>query len=208
MSLSPQDYASLAELGPPGISHVAEVEAVDPAIHPLTSEHPRAAGPAYPVTLPTDDAGGVSRAILEAPAGSVLVIRAPSETNAAVFGGLSAIDAARAQLAAIVVDGRVCDLEEIADVRIPVFARGLSPIAMKLRSLEAPYSFGALCGGVNIERADVVVGGPEGLVVFSEAVARDVLAQAPALLEREQTFKHRMSLGTPLWKLAEEMLGK
>lgn len=205
IALGAEEYALLAEVGPPGLSHVVDVEALDRALVPVTPGSTAFAAPAFPVSLADGDLSGVSRALADVPAGFAVAIEGPPDATVAMYGGLSAFDAARAGVAAVVVDGLVCDLGELAEAGVPTFARGVAPVAARLTSFEGRYGRSAVCGGVRIREGDVLVGGADGVIVLPAGLAARALAEVPGLLARERSFRERMAQGTSLWEIAQEL---
>ncbi len=85
----------------------------------------------------TADARGdlmsVIAALQHAGAGDVLVVSAGSDEHA-VAGELFATEALRRGLAGIVIDGRCRDSRTLAEIDLPVYARGVAPSAFPARS--------------------------------------------------------------------------
>ncbi|GEL25583.1 dimethylmenaquinone methyltransferase [Pseudonocardia sulfidoxydans NBRC 16205] len=159
--------------------------AVDPAIHTLVPGT-RLAGPATTVVA-HDDHLGLLVAIREAPAGSVLVV-ATEGGRRAVSGELFATEAKRCGLAGIVVDGYCRDRAGIAEVGLPVYARGSTPMAGTTVN-PGRHGEAVQIGGVTVSPGDLVVGDDDGLVVgtvdqFAAAVpgAEEVERAEAALL--------------------------
>ncbi|KAK4058601.1 hypothetical protein OIO90_000045 [Microbotryomycetes sp. JL221] len=63
-----------------------------------------------------------------APSGSIIVISTPPHVKSASLGGLLAAGAQVRGVQAVVIDGRCRDLQEIRDMKLPVFARGHSTL--------------------------------------------------------------------------------
>ncbi|MGE5619918.1 MAG: RraA family protein [Sphingomonadaceae bacterium] len=91
-------------------------------------------------------------------------------------------------LAAVVVDGCIRDFDEIAELEMPVFARGagIRPFSthLELIDVNVPVEF----AGAQIRPGDIVVGDGDGIVVVPADRADDVLYQVKdiAVLEKEQ----------------------
>jgi len=101
-------------------------------------------------------------------------------------------------LAGIVVDGCVRDADEIAELEMPVFARGagIRPFAthLELVDVNMPVEF----AGTQIRPGDIVVGDGDGLVVVPTERADEVLLQAKdiAKIEKEQEEAIRRQVPT------------
>lgn len=117
--------------------------------------------------------------------GEVLVIDAGGQTDRAIVGGLLATYAQNRGLAGIVLDGAVRDLSELAELDIPIFARGVSHLG--------PYKDGPglirgniAVGGTAVSHGDLVVGDEDGIVFVPRHRAADVITAAEAVVERER----------------------
>jgi 4-hydroxy-4-methyl-2-oxoglutarate aldolase len=118
--------------------------------------------------LPARTIGGPSRlahltACEEAQPGDVLAIAAPRDLAASVLGGLAAAAIRQAGVAAVIVDGAVRDLDEVADSGLSVWSRSHTPITGRGR-LDAAEINGRLeVGGVAVEPGDVAVADRSGI---------------------------------------------
>lgn len=104
-------------------------------------------------------------------------------------------------LAAIVVDGSVRDADEIAEMAMPVFARGagIRPFAthLELIDVNVPVEF----AGTQIRPGDIVVGDGDGLVVVPPERAGDVLFQVRDIAEIEREQEEAIKRQAPLSEL-------
>jgi hypothetical protein len=89
-------------------------------------------------------------------------------------------------VAAIVVDGCVRDVDEIAEMSMPVFCRGGSTrpysIHLELSDFNVPVEF----AGAQIRPDDIVVGDSDGLVIVPGDRAEDILFQAGDIEDYER----------------------
>ncbi|MBI5304732.1 MAG: RraA family protein [Chloroflexi bacterium] len=129
--------------------------------------------------------------------GDVLVIAA-ANTPCWLLGENQAHYAMYRGLSGIVVDGCVRDADEIAEMAMPVFARGTGtrPFSthLELADVNVPVEF----AGTQIHPGDIVLGDGDGLVVVPSNRAEEVLFQALdiAVIEQdmEESIAHRVSL--------------
>jgi len=203
-TLDAESLQRLAALGGAAISHVGPVRPL-PALLPLTVAARRCIGPAWPVTVSANDVSGLAHACHDAPAGSVLVVTVEPAIEMAVIGGLSALEIVRAKLAGVVVNGYVCDLDEIEEAGVAVYALGLTAAAASLGTLQGDYRVGAEVSGVRVEPGDIVVGTLDGVAFLDLATARAALDGEAALREREARIKSELQAGRSLWDLVCEM---
>src|ERR1700748_999243 len=86
----------------------------------------RFAGPAFGVRCGVGDNLALHAAVARAPRGSVLAATVAGDVSRGYWGEVLATAAQAAGIAALVIDGTVRDLERLAALEFPVFARGPS----------------------------------------------------------------------------------
>lgn len=123
----------------------------------------------------------------EAPAGSVIVISIQGGApDVAVWGGLMTAGAFANQHAGAVLDGGVRDLAEIRrDYDFPVYARSVSPGTTLGRYKTVASQVPVEVGDVIVHPGDLIVADIDGVVVVPQAQAREVLAMAQEIDQRE-----------------------
>ena len=104
-------------------------------------------------------------------------------------------------LAGIVVDGCVRDADEIAELEMPVFARGagIRPFSthMELIDVNVPVEF----AGTQIRPGDIVAGDGDGLVVVPPEMVDQVLLQVKDIAEIEREQEEAIRRQAPLDEL-------
>jgi 4-hydroxy-4-methyl-2-oxoglutarate aldolase len=167
--------AHLCDVSPFGILMDPGIRAMWPGAH--------VEGRAFTVRTPPGDNASLIIALREAQPGDVLVVDSGGRVDRALWGAILSVAAANRDIRGLVMDGAVRDLDEIAELRFPVFARGVTP--------DTPYSkvHGTTqqpitCGGLTVRPGDAVYGDGDGVVVIGQE-AHD------ATVERA---RHRMSL--------------
>jgi 4-hydroxy-4-methyl-2-oxoglutarate aldolase len=126
--------------------------------------------------------------------GDVVVVGTDAYEGTAVFGDLLTGIARNRGLAALVTDGLVRDVEGIAEVGLPVFARGVSPNSPTCAgpgTVGLPISL----GGVTIGPGDVIVGDRDGVVVVALDKIAEVRASLSAVRAAEQSLEARVKNG-------------
>ena len=191
---SPAQLSEMLALGAANLFHGnQERGALDPAIKPIASGM-KLAGPAVTVDAPEGDNLALHLAISTAPPGSVLVVDYKGHMDVAVTGDIMALAAKQRGLAGMVVDGAIRDADEIEELGVPVFARGLSirgPSKVGPGSVGEPISM----GGVSVETGDIVVGDRDGVVVIGRDRWADALAEARARDAREVSVQEGLKAG-------------
>lgn len=157
--------------------------ALPSAVKPV---HPsfRLCGRALPVACGAADNLWLHRALYEADPGDVLVATTAGEYEAGYWGEIMSHAARARDLAGVVIDGCVRDGEELGEVGVPVFARGLC-IRGTTKDEQGTGSIGrpVVVGDVEVNRDDVVVGDGDGVVVLTGDAVDEIV---PAALTREE----------------------
>ena len=161
-------------------------QVMDFGVRPLFRPIPRVAGPAFTVKCPPGDNLMLHAAIYRAAPGSVIVVEA-GDVDYALAGGNVCAVAQRRGIAAFVIDGVIRDLAEVQDMRFPVFARGVIPVAGS-KAAVVPLGTPVRCGSVIVRAGDVVVADDEGVVVTPFDRSAEVLSDARARLAREASL--------------------
>src|SRR3954469_18735863 len=125
-------------------------------------------GPALVVAVGRDDNSPMKQVPAAVSAeGTVLVVAGASESRTAVLGDLVAADLRRAGIAAVVTDGLIRDSRAVAELGLPVWARGVTPVASRKDGIGS-VGGSIVIGGVPVSDGDVVCAGGGG-VVFADA---------------------------------------
>ncbi len=105
--------------------------------------------------------------------------------------------------AGVIVDGCIRDREGIQNLTMPVYARGVTP--------QGPYKNGpgeintpGSCGGQVVFPGDLLVGGPDGVVVIHLKDAPQIAEKAHfKKLDEDDLFEHMRK--DPAWYVADHV---
>jgi regulator of RNase E activity RraA len=114
-----------------------------------------------------------------ADAGTVLVVAGASESRTAILGDLVAADLVRAGIAGVVTDGLIRDSRAVAELGLPVWARGVTPVASRKDGVGGVGGT-VVIGGVPVNDGDIVVADADGVVVWPAANVSEFLQVAEA----------------------------
>jgi 4-hydroxy-4-methyl-2-oxoglutarate aldolase len=154
----------------------------------------RFAGPAFTVRCPVGDNLAVHAAVAQAPRGSVLAVTVAGDVSRGYWGEVLATAAQAAGIVALVIDGTVRDLDRLAALEFPVFARGHSlPGASKSGPGEVGGSIAL--GDVTVRSGDWLVGDTDGIVAVNPEALDDVIAAAQAREAKELGMFDRLRAG-------------
>ena len=121
----------------------------------------------------------------EAPPGSVLVYVLENGLEIAGMGNLMATTARVRGLEGAVIDGAARDVEEVARIGFPIFARAISPATSVGRYVSVAKQIPVTCAGVTVKPGDYVVGDLDGVVVVPQEAADRVVALIEQYDEKE-----------------------
>jgi 4-hydroxy-4-methyl-2-oxoglutarate aldolase len=154
----------------------------------------RVAGPARTVRCGQDDNLMVHAAMAAVQPGEVLVLSMPEPRPVALVGDLLATQAKAQGAAAILVDASVRDVEELAELGLPIWARG---VRVRGAVKEAVGSIGdpVAVGGAVIRNGDVLVLDADGVAVVEAEQVDDVLEASRERAEREVVKRAKLKDG-------------
>ncbi|MDO5631606.1 MAG: RraA family protein [Paracoccus sp. (in: a-proteobacteria)] len=134
---------------------------------------------------------------------AVLVLATNSFRGGAVTGGLLAEELRQAGCVAVVTDGLVRDLNELAATGLAVRAAGAIPLNGARRFILTGWNMPVSLptpegGGVTIHPGDLILGDMDGTVIVPQAVASQILTMGRELERRESRLrKDSMHLSAP-----------
>lgn len=188
------DYAELAELGVATVHEAAgRTGVVDLALTQVVPGS-RAAGPARIALCAAGDNSMVHAAIAHASPGDVLVLTSTEPAAVALVGELLATQAQVRGVAAILVDGAVRDLDELAAIGLPIwarFVRAQGATKGEKGSLDVPV----VVGGAEVRPGDLVVLDCDGAMALPAERLDEVLPLARERAERERALRERYAAG-------------
>jgi 4-hydroxy-4-methyl-2-oxoglutarate aldolase len=154
----------------------------------------RVAGPARTVRCGQDDNLMVHAVMAEVQPDEVIVLTMPEPRPVALVGELLATQAKAQGAAAMLIDASVRDIEELAEVGLPIWARW---VRVKGANKDAPGTIGepVTVGGATIRQGDVVVLDADGAAVVEQERVEEVLAASRERAERERVKRARLEEG-------------
>ena len=163
-----------------------------PRVQPVWSGA-QVAGPAYCVVCSPADNLAVHAAVVEAPAGSVLVVSTyPPERG--YWGEVLTTGAEARGIGGLVIDGGVRDVAALEAHRFPVFST-LIALRGAQKVSGGRIGGGAEVGDVDVHTGDWVVADRDGVTVIAGGEVGDVRARARARAGREAAMFARLRQG-------------
>ena len=135
-------------------------------------------------------------AIDEANKGEVIVVDV-NGGKTAIWGELATWSAKIKELAGVVIDGTVRDLDDIVKMDFPIFCRHIAPNAGE------PKGFGEIgaeikCGGQTVRTNDWIIGDDSGVVVVPQEIAQEIANRSLGVKETENRIREEIKSGGSL----------
>ncbi|CAN7730475.1 RraA family protein [Neorhizobium tomejilense] len=184
------------------IGHFRHRGFVHHSISPVVEPGRTLVGTAVTVAIPATDSTLLHHAIgFIRPGDFLFVDRLGDDRHACIGGGVAfAIKAAGA--IGVVLDGPCTDVEEILELDLPFWSRGVSGITTRLNDLGGSLNLPISCGNVPVLPGDIVVADASGVVVIPVDEAEDVVEEAIARQARAGRNKDKIAAGEKLGDLS------
>jgi len=166
---------------------------VDADLHQIVPGS-RAAGPARTVRCGQGDNLMVHGVMERIVPGEVVVLTMPEPAAVALVGDLLATQAKVAGAAALLVDASVRDVEELAEIGLPIWARCIR-VRGAAKDVAGEFDVAVTVGGALIRPGDIVVLDADGAAVVEAERVDEVLAAALGREERERIKRGRLQAG-------------
>jgi 4-hydroxy-4-methyl-2-oxoglutarate aldolase len=154
----------------------------------------RVAGPARTVSCGQDDNLMVHAAMAAVQPGEVLVLTMPEPRPVALVGDLLATQAKVQAAAAILVDASVRDVEELAELALPIWARWVR-VRGAAKDVAGAIGEPVVVGGATIRNGDVLVLDADGVAVVESERVEEVLEASRERAEREVVKRGKLQGG-------------
>jgi len=128
--------------------------------------------------------------------GQVLVIDVQGGTTA-VWGELATWSAKGKELAGVVIDGAVRDIEDIVLLNFPVFSKHKVPNAGEPKGL-GEIGAEIRCGNQQVQTGDWIIADDSGVVVVPKRIAQEIANRALDVKEHEDRIREEIKMGGSL----------
>lgn len=162
-------------------------------------------GPAVTVRISLGDNLMLHKALGLVRPGDVLVVDAQSCTTFSACGGIMMLRMKKLGVQGIVVDGSVRDIEEIQEIGLPVYARGVVPQGGG-KAGPGEINFPVACGGIVVMPGDVIVADSNGVVCIPQNDIEEVVAGVRSKLAREEKSYAEITQGLLVKSDVDELL--
>jgi 3-hexulose-6-phosphate synthase/6-phospho-3-hexuloisomerase len=194
-------HSLLMQVSTPNISDAMHRKGALPGLISLCGKV-KMAGKAVTVRTAAGDWAKPVEAIDIADCGNVIVINNDSSVHVAPWGELATLSCIQKGLAGVVIDGAVRDIDDIREMKFPVFARAIVPNAGE------PKGFGEInaeiqCCGQNIRPGDWMVGDESGVVVIPGERAYEIARRSLEVKKTESRIREEIRRGSTLSAVSE-----
>ncbi|KAF7176995.1 hypothetical protein CNMCM7691_004536 [Aspergillus felis] len=128
--------------------------------------------------------------------GTIAVLEQPADQHCAVLGGILAVRMKVLGVRGVLVNGRVRDLAEINECKLPVWAKGTSTVGSGAEAKPGARDVPVDVGGVTVSPGDIIFCDPlEGVVAIPHELLDQVLELMPKLVAMDDKVKDAVSQG-------------
>lgn len=139
-----------------------------------------------------------STAIEQAGPDNIIVVEQQSAPNAGCWGGLLSLGAKVRQVAGVVADGPVRDIDEAIGYEFPVFSRSLTALTARGRVVEQGTNTPVKVGEVTVSAGDYVLADRSAVIFISERDIEAVLNAAEEIVAKEAKMAKAILAGHPI----------
>jgi 4-hydroxy-4-methyl-2-oxoglutarate aldolase len=166
---------------------------VDADLHQIVPAS-RVAGPARTVVCGQDDNLMAHAVMAAVQPGEVIVLTMPEPRPVALVGDLLATQARAQGAAGMLIDASVRDIEELAELGLPIWARWVR-VRGAAKDVAGTIGEPVVVGGATIRQGDVLVLDADGVAVVEHERAEEVLAASLRREERERVKRGKLRDG-------------
>ncbi|KAF4211290.1 hypothetical protein CNMCM8980_008374 [Aspergillus fumigatiaffinis] len=128
--------------------------------------------------------------------GTIAVLEQPADQHCAVLGGIMAVRMKVLGVRGVLVNGRVRDLAEINECKLPLWAKGTSTVGSGAEAKPGARDVPVDVGGVTVSPGDIILCDPlEGVVAIPQGLLDQVLELMPKLVAMDDKVKDAVSQG-------------
>lgn len=184
------------------IGHFRHRGFVAHSITPVVEPKMTLVGTAVTVAIPGTDSTMLHHAVGSLRPGDFLFVDRLGDDRYACIGGGVAFAIKTAGAIGVVIDGPCTDVEEIVELDMPLWSRGVSGITTRLNDLGGAMNLPIACGNVPVMPGDLVIADASGILVIPVNEAAEVLEEAAARQARAGRNKGKIEAGEKLGNLS------
>jgi 3-hexulose-6-phosphate synthase/6-phospho-3-hexuloisomerase len=132
----------------------------------------------------------------------VIVINNDEGVHVAPWGELATLSCVKKEIAGVVIDGAVRDVDDIRAMKYPLFAKAIVPNAGESKGF-GEINAEIRCGGQYVRPGDWIVGDESGVVVIPQERAYEIARRALEVRKNEERIREEIRRGSTLSQVAE-----
>jgi 4-hydroxy-4-methyl-2-oxoglutarate aldolase len=184
------------------IGHIEHLGFLASTIRPVFPA--RIAGRAVTVAAPGRDGTVIYKAVDTLIAGDVLVIARVDQDDIACVGGGVATAARARGAAAIIIDGPCTDVEEIRQIGLPVWCRGVSAkTTNRAYRIGGSINLPVACGGAAVLPGYAVLADESGIFAAPPALMHLLADQAIERQKRSEDIRPQLAAGRSIFEIKQ-----
>ena len=183
-----------------------KMNTMDAGIKPVAPTH-KICGPAVTVRISLGDNLMLHKALGLVKPGDILVVDAQGCTTFSACGGIMMLRMFKLGVQGIIVDGSVRDIEDIREIGMPVFARGVVAQGGG-KAGPGECNFPIACGGVVVNPGDIILADDNGIVCIPKDCADQVIDGVEKKLAKEKNSYAEIEAGQLVKGDVDEILKK
>jgi len=132
----------------------------------------------------------------------VLVINNDGGIHVAPWGELATLSCVKREIAGVVIDGAVRDVDDIRAMKFPLFAKAIVPNAGEPKGM-GEINAEIQCCGQTVKPGDWIIGDESGVVVIPAERAMEIARRALEVRKNEERIREEIRRGSTLSQVAE-----
>lgn len=136
--------------------------------------------------------------------GEVVVISNDGRTDVSCWGGLLGAAAVQHGAAGVVIDGAFRDIQENAELGLPVFARAAVAVSARGRIVQLAMDEPVKLGHTVVSRDDWIIADQSGVAVIPQAETGRVIALAERIVDREARMLALLKVGRSVTEIMHD----
>lgn len=128
----------------------------------------------------------------------VMVVCTNRSQHTCYWGELLSTAARARGACGVVIDGYTRDVAQIAAMKFPAFATGMSPVDSAGRSKVVDHGCPINCGDVIVNPGDIIFGDVDGVIVIPKEIENEVIPRALEKVVKENNTRDELLKGAML----------
>jgi len=135
----------------------------------------------------------------------VIVFDVEGYTGASTWGGLASLSAKMRAVEGVIINGAARDVDEIRELRFPVFARAVVPVTGKGRIATISTNTSIEIDGVQICPGDLVIGDDNGIAIISRGRVEQVCRIGIEITTAAEKVREQITRGRSAAEVEKEL---